>query len=130
MSKAARFVTAVVLAHLAVNIVHGSAHGHLRIALEGGDLVFVLAVIFAAPMVAMALLWSRYQRVGLMVLIVSMTGALAFGVHHHFMVDSPDLVGRQPAGLWGSVFGVTSYLLAITEAIGVVTGVYFLNRQV
>ena len=127
MTRAAAFVSAVVLAHLAVNIVHGAAHTQLQIALEGGDLVFVLGVIFAAPLVAMALVWSRYRRVGLIVLIVSMTGALAFGVHHHFIAASADLVSRQPTGLWGSTFGVTSYLLAITEAIGVATGVYFLS---
>ena len=125
MSRAATLVSAVVLAHLAVSIVHGAAHAQLQIALDRRDLVFVLGVIGAAPLLAMALQWSRYRRAGLMVLTVSMIGSLAFGVHHHFMAAGPDLVGHQPAGPWASAFGLTSYLLAITEAAGVAIGLYY-----
>ncbi|MGA2589014.1 MAG: hypothetical protein ABSH32_03790 [Bryobacteraceae bacterium] len=126
---AARYVTAIVLAHLLVNIVHGAAHQQLHIGLSLVETLFVGVVILACPLLAMVLLWTSQQRLGLILLALSMAGSLVFGLCHHFLMTGPDHVGEQAAGPWATTFAVTSYLLLLTEAIGTDAGIRFLYRK-
>jgi hypothetical protein len=130
MNRSAKYGTAIVLVHLAINVVHGAAHGALHIGLDLPGNIFVALVIVAAPLLAMALLWTSRRRVGWMLLALSMAGALFFGLYHHLMVMSPDQVGQQPPGMWGSAFAVTSYLLALTEGLGVYAGLRYARAGV
>jgi hypothetical protein len=127
MSRAARWGTLVVLGNLLVNIVHGEAHRQLEINLNPHEEMFVYSVIVVAPVVAMILMWISRRRWGPLLLTVSMAGSLLFGGFKHFVVMSSDHVSQVPAGVWGSVFVVTSYLLLVAEALGVFTGVYLLR---
>ena len=124
----AKYVTTIVLVHLLVNIAHGAAHRELMILLDPVGTLFVMVVIVAGPLVAMALAWSSRKRLGLGLLTLSMAGALVFGFYKHFVQMSSDHVGMQPPGAWSTVFAVTSYLLAITEALGTYSGVYYLTK--
>jgi hypothetical protein len=126
---AARYGTAIVLAHLLVNIVHGAAHQQLHIGLSPAETLFVMAVILVGPLAAMVLLWTSQQRLGLVMLALSMAGSLVFGLYHHFLMTGPDHVGEQAAGLWATTFAVTSYLLLLTEAIGTYVGLRFSYRE-
>ena len=45
MSRAAKYATAIVIAHLLVNIAHGVAHGELRVGLPPSGSVFVIVVV-------------------------------------------------------------------------------------
>jgi hypothetical protein len=128
MSRPATYGTAIVLAHLLINIAHGLAHGELGIGLTPLGSAFVIVVIMALPLIAMALLWTVRKRLGLILLTLSMFGALLFGLYHHFVIAGPDHVHAQPSGGWGSVFVLTSYLLLITEALGTYAGFFFLRR--
>lgn len=127
MSRAGQWGTLVVLGNLAVNIAHGEAHRSLQITLSPRDNAFVLTVILFCPVLAMVLMWFSRRRWGPMLLTLSMLGSLLFGAYKHLIAMSPDHVSHAPAGTWGTVFVVTSYLLLVFEALGFVAGVYLLR---
>lgn len=89
----------------------------------------MLTVIAIAPLVAMLLLWTRYARPGLVVLVVSMAGSLIFGVIYHFVVVSPDHVSHLPPGDAQGLFRMTAVLLMLTELFGVVVGLLGLRSN-
>jgi len=123
--RAASYGTAIVLVHLLVNLVHGAAHRELHIDLSAAEMVFVVAVILVGPLLAMALLWTAWQRLGLGLLAVTMAGSLVFGLYHHFVAMGPDHVAAQVAGFWGTAFVITACLLFLAEAVGTYIGVRF-----
>ena len=126
MNRSAGYATAVVVAHLLLNIAHGLAHRELRVGLAASGSIFVIAVVLILPLVAMGLLWSSEKRLGLILLSLSMFGSLLFGLYHHFLAMSPDHVRSQPPNPWGLAFVLTAYGLSITEAIGTYMGVHSL----
>jgi hypothetical protein len=126
VNRSAKYVTAIVVAHLLVNIAHGLAHRELRVGLDPPASIFVIAVVLILPLVAMALLWTGQKQLGLILLSLSMFGSLLFGFYHHFLVASPDHVRLQPASAWEIAFVLTAYGLLITEAIGAYVGIHFL----
>ena len=115
MNRSAKYATAIVVAHLLVNIVHGLAHRELRVGLAPLDSIFVIVVVLILPLVAMALVWAAQKRLGLILMSLSMLASLLFGLYHHFLVISPDHVHSQPASPWGIAFVLTAYGLLITE---------------
>jgi len=126
VSAAAKYTTAIVVAHLLVNIAHGLAHRELRVVLDPPASIFVIVVVLVSPLLAMALVWTTKKRLGLILLSLSMFGSFLFGLYHHFVVASQDHVRSQPPDLWGRVFVLTAYGLLVTEAIGAYTGIHFL----
>lgn len=126
MNRSAKYATAIVVAHLLVNIVHGLAHRELHVGLAPLASIFVIVVVLVFPLIATGLLWTAKKGLGLILLSLSMFGSLLFGLYHHLLVVSPDHVRSQPASAWGTTFVVTAYLLLITEAIGTYVGVHFL----
>jgi hypothetical protein len=121
--------TVVVLAHLLVSIIHGCAHDRLVVGLSPWQNVYVLTVIVIAPLVAMALIWTRYAHAGLLLLVISMAGSLIFGVVYHYIVISPDHVSHIPPGDAQGLFRTTALLLALTEAFGVAVGFWGLRKS-
>ena len=127
VDRRAAYVTAIIGVHLLVNIVHGLAHRELRVGLALPASVFVIVVVLIVPLLAMGLLWTAEKRLGLMLLSLSMSGSLLFGLYHHFLAMGPDHVNSQPWSPWGLAFGLTAYALLIIEAIGTYTGIHFLE---
>src|SRR5216683_8353073 len=127
MKRSAKYATAIVVAHLLVNIVHGLTHRELRVGLAPLASIFVTVVVLVFPLIATVLLWTSEKRLGLILLSLSMFGSLLFGLYHHFLAVSPDHVHSQPPSPWGITFVLTAYLLLITEAIGAYLGVHFLS---
>ena len=125
MNRAAGYATAIVVAHLIVNIVHGLAHRNLGVGQAPMDSIFVVVVILILPLIAMGLTWTTKARAGFMLLLLSMFGAWVFGLYHHFLADSPDHVQAQPQSPWGTAFVLTAYGLLITEALGAYVGFHF-----
>jgi hypothetical protein len=111
-----KWMAAVVLAHLLISIAHGSAHDGAHVPLSAAANLFVYVVILAGPLVGLAVSW-RAERVGSVILALTMAGALVFGFVNHFVLDSPDNVS-QVAAQWQTLFASTAVLLAITEALG------------
>jgi len=124
--------TLAVLAHLVVNILHGRAHEDLGVGLNTFQNIYVFGVILIAPLIAMLLLWTRYARTGLLLLVISMAGSLIFGVVYHYVVVSPDHVSHLPPGDAQGTFRITAVLLMLTELFGVIVGLLGLrsNREV
>jgi hypothetical protein len=58
VNRSAKYATAIVVAHLLVNIVHGLAHRELRVGLAPPASIFVIVVVLISPLIAMALLWT------------------------------------------------------------------------
>ena len=122
--------TVAVLAHLAINLLHGRAHEELRVGLSAWQSIYVVTVILIAPLIAMLLLWTSYARVGLLVLVISMAGSLIFGVIYHYVIVSPDHVSHLPPGDAQGVFRMTALLLIVTELLGLVAGLFGLRSKV
>ena len=116
MNPIAAGATVLVLAHLVIAYLHGEAHASLGVGLVAWQWAYVYGVITVAPLVAMALYWTRWRAAGALLLGVSMLGSFLFGVYHHFMAVSPDHVHHLPEGDAQGVFVATAYLLAISEA--------------
>ena len=111
------WLTAAVLAHLAVSVVHGAAHAQANVPLSLAANLFVYIVILAGPLIGLALTWPAV-RIGSWLIAVTMAGALVFGVVNHFMLSSPDHVAHVDPQ-WRPLFETTAILLAVTEALSV-----------
>lgn len=123
------WVTIAVVAHLIVVLVHGQAHTQLGVGLSDWQQLYVLAVIMLAPLLALALSFTRYAKTGLWLLLVSMLGSLIFGACYHFLIISPDHVAHLPLGEARGLFRSTALLLLITEAFGVVVAALALRTS-
>ena len=99
-------------------LAHGSGHTHLGVALSEWQSTFVTIVILISPLVAMILLWTRYQRAGLFLLAISMVGSFVFGVYYHFIAAGADNAFTLRQEPWTAVFRITAALLAVIEAAG------------
>ena len=120
--------TVSVLAHLVVSIVHGRSHESLGVGLNSWQNTYVLTVIVIAPLIAMVLIWTRYARTGLLLLVVSMAGSLIFGIVYHYVVISPDHVSHLPPGDSQGLFRTTALLLVLTELFGLGVGLWALRK--
>ena len=121
-------VTALVVIHLAATLWHGDAHTRLVIELPPVKNVFVIVVILIAPIVAAGLVWTRYLSIGVWVLVLSMLGALLFGVYHHYVAVSPDNVSHLPAGSpeFHAQFISSAAVIAFLELASVLYGAFCL----
>ena len=118
MNRYAKYGIACVLGHGLVGTVHGLAHKHMVIDLTFLQKLFILFVITLAPLLSGLLLWTRFRRVGAVLLLFSMLGSLIFGMVNHFLIASPDHVLHSPASAWRLTFQATAVLLVITECLG------------
>jgi F0F1-type ATP synthase membrane subunit a len=114
-------LTAAVLIHLAINIVHGQAHIGAAIPLPLASTLFVYVVILAGPLAGLALTWWR-PAAGAWLVAASLAGALVFGLVNHFIIAGPDRVDHVAAE-WRTQFRVSALLLLVSEAAGVAIGV-------
>jgi ABC-type xylose transport system permease subunit len=110
-----RWLTAAVLAHLAVSIAHGTAHDGAHVPLSLAANLFIYIVILAGPLAGLALTWFT-ASFGSWVVAVTMAGALVFGCVNHFVLISPDHVAHVDPQ-WRALFTTTAVLLAVTEAL-------------
>jgi hypothetical protein len=123
------WVAIAVVAHLIVNILHSQAHTSLKVGLSDWQNIYVITVILLAPLVALVLSFTRYARGALWLLLVSMLGALIFGMCYHYVIISPDHVGHLPPGDAQSLFRTTALLLALTEILGVIVAALALRKS-
>jgi energy-coupling factor transporter transmembrane protein EcfT len=124
MRKVALYGTlAAVLATLAHGL-HGISHAEHKVPLDTWQWAYVIFVVFLAPVVVAVLLWTRLRRVGAWLLLASMVGALVFGLDFHFLISGPDNVFTLNLGAEREAFSVSAVLVALTEVIGCVVGVW------
>jgi len=92
----------------------------LDVGLTSWQQFYVVVVILVSPLIALLLVWAKYSRAGLWLLLASMFGSLIFGACYHYIIVSSDHVAHLPPGEARGLFRVTALLLLITEALGVV----------
>lgn len=89
--------TMVVVGSAAVNAAHTVSHaGQHIMSLPAWQLAYIVVVIYAAPVFAAVLLWTRYCLAGAWLLVASMAGSLVFGLLYHFLLPGSDNVFTQP----------------------------------
>ena len=120
-------LVAIVIVHLIVAIVHGTAHSGADVALSQAQLFFVVVVILLGPLAGLVLTRVR-PRAGAAVITASMAGALIFGLVHHFVLPGTDNV-LEVQGTWRVVFGSTAALLAVLELGGTAAGLLTARRS-
>jgi hypothetical protein len=117
----------IILAHLAISVLHGLAHQGATVTLTTFGSVYVLVVITLAPLVAGVLLFTRWARIGALLLALSMLGSFVFGGWYHFLSATNDHVS-QVHGPWRSTFIWTAIVLAGSELLGVIIGISAFNK--
>ena len=115
------FAAALVLTHLVVANIHGWAHQGAMVSLTRLGYAYVALVVTLAPIVAAALLFTRWLKFAASLLTLSMLGSFAFGVWNHFLVSGTDNV-TAVTGPWHSAFLWTAFALAVLEFLGVIVG--------
>ena len=121
--------TAVVGVSAAVNAAHTTSHaGQHVMSLPAWQLAYIAVVIYAAPVVAAVLLWTRFRRSGAWLLATAMAGSLVFGLLYHLLVPGSDNVFTQPPGPWRAAFAVNAVLLSLPQAVGVLAGLMVARR--
>ena len=127
-----KWALVVIGIHLVAVIFHGAAHEILPVELSTGQLVFVTVVVILGPL-ASAFLIRKSARAGALLLAMTMTASLMFGLYFHFVGESADNVSHaaeMPSTAWSGVFTITAYLLAGLEALGALIAwlLYFKRR--
>jgi len=115
-------IPGIVLLHLGISTIHGLAHQGAMVALNTFGYVYVLVVITVAPLVAAGLLFSRWAKMGALLLALSMLGSFVFGVWYHFLSATSDNVVAVH-GPWSFMFLWTAIALAIIELTGALLGI-------
>jgi len=124
-----RLSVAVVTLHFLISLVHGTAHSRLHIEMNLWQSVYILLVITLLPLISGFLLWRAASQRGFLLLLTSMLGALVFGGYYHFIAVGADNVASLGSHSWALTFQVTAVLLAITEAAGVLIGLFGLLKK-
>jgi len=125
----ANLALGIIAFHLVVNLAHGAAHLHYEIPMEMWQQVFIVVVIFIAPLVAGGLLLGRKLRAGAGLLLASMAASLVFGVYFHFLLIGPDHISSVNFYGWGMLFFATAFFLAAVEAWGVTVALRLLRAS-
>jgi hypothetical protein len=114
-------LAAVVVLHLLVSLMHGSAHGTAGVGLNGPSLAFVLIIIIiAGPLFGLAWMWKN-SVAGARIIGVTMAASLLFGLVSHFIIGGPDRVDHVVAHA-RTLFEVTALMLVLSEVAGSVLG--------
>jgi hypothetical protein len=111
-----QWMATVVGVHLILSAAHGAAHTGAQVPLSAAANLFVYIVILAGPLIGLAVSW-RFERLGGLIVALTMAGSLIFGVVNHFVLESPDHVSQVATG-WRMLFGATAALLSVTELLG------------
>lgn len=124
-------ITGFVAVHLVANLWHGNLHSQLSINLSLWQTLFVLVVILVAPIVAAALVWTRFVSIGLWLFSLAMLGSLLFGVYHHYVMVSPDNINFLPGTDSAShhQFALSAGAIALLELASALYGAFCLGSR-
>jgi hypothetical protein len=110
------WLTAVVLMHLALNLIHGVAHIEAHVPLSKAAGLFVFVVILIGPLGGLALTWPA-RRIGAWIVAITMASSFVFGLVNHFVLAGQDHVAHV-APQWRPLFASSAALLAVIELVG------------
>ncbi len=115
-----RYALIVVVLHLAFLVIHAAAHVALAILPQVLDSIFIVAVMFVSPVLALALLRRRPGVAW--TLPMGFAASFAYGAMSHYVLPGPDNAFALPAGAWAAMFQATTAGLAVLEALGILAG--------
>lgn len=110
-------VTVLFGLRMAVNVVHGHAHGMLAVPLAPWQNAFVWLVIVIGPIAAMIFLWIRPSASLAWTLAGLLAAGWLFGLYFHFGPPNPDHVSSVPHLPGRQLFASTAVALAIVEPL-------------
>ncbi len=111
-----RWLTVVVLIHLAVSMIHGAAHAGAHVDLSQAGSLFVFIVILIGPLVGLGLTWPA-RRIGSWIIAITMAGSFVFGLVNHFLIIGDDHVSHVDPQ-WRTLFAASAIILAGIELLG------------
>lgn len=114
-----RLLAGIVIAHAAVNALHGLPHVSVPVPLAPWQELFIAVVILMMPIGGLVFVAEGRIRAGGLAVFLGGTGSAVFGTYFHFFSATPDNVA-QVTGPWAGVFYLTAMgisLLAVATAV-------------
>ena len=124
MERFVKFATLLAVFHFVLVGIHGTVHQIIPIPLSPLQYLFVILIITIAPITAVILVNKGSFYAGTILLFGSMLGSLLFGIYNHFIAISPDHISQIPDTNLGEIFKVTAFMLAVSEAFGVIISLW------
>ncbi|HLF19981.1 MAG TPA: hypothetical protein VI704_04250 [Bacteroidota bacterium] len=118
MKKLQDYAGAIVFAHVLLMGFDHLAHQRVDLMFALMQNVVLLSVLTVSPLVAAALLWTRFQRAGAILFLSTMAVAFAFNVYHRYLSAHPSVHSPDVAWYWETIFYVSSALILVTEILG------------
>jgi hypothetical protein len=118
MKSTAWYATFVVLAHAGVVFWHLVLVAKITPGLTVHQMLAATTAINLVPMVALALLWAHFLRVGGFLLFLPLAVGLVIGGTEHFVTPGPLNVFYMATTPWVLPFRVTAVLLLVLEVSG------------
>ena len=126
--SATLWATWLVGVHLFVSLIHGAMHVALALPATAGDTIFRVIVIGLLPVAAISLVRNA-NKMGAVLLALSMGASLVYGVVNHLFVAGPDHI-MPVTGIDGHLmFTITAGLLFILEVGGTMVGIWLWLRH-
>lgn len=116
-----RVIYVIVLVHAIVSGYHGWSHVVAMVPVNAAQNLFIVTVVFASPLLAVALLVRGRVQSGRVIFTLSMLGSLIFGIVFHFILDTADLC-TNVRGISSQMFLVSAGLLSAVEFVGFISG--------
>jgi hypothetical protein len=112
------FLTTAALANLAVVLWHLYLAVEMHPGLLGTAPVRIAILTGALTLAGVGLLWTRYPKVGSLVLLVVLALGFVMGCLEHFFVAGPYNVFDVGRGHWVLPFDITVALLVVFQVAG------------
>ncbi|MFB6075468.1 MAG: hypothetical protein ABEJ89_10690 [Haloarculaceae archaeon] len=127
MDRRVRLLALGVGVHLAAALAHGGVHGLLPVGLTDWQTATVVLALVAGPLAGLGVAVAGRLTAGASLVAASLVIALAFEALAHFVLVSPDNVGRVSAG--HGVFIWTALLSLAGDAVGLGAALRVLHTE-
>jgi len=114
MRAHAVFVTVFLIFHHVVAILHGGVHTEIPVILTSFQNLFVTIVMMLLPIMAVTLTWTRYSKIGLLLLAICMFSSLLFDIYYHYILVSPDNIAHLPIAPANVIYLDSTYISSFT----------------
>lgn len=122
MKNAKVFLSIVALANLAVTLWHLRLSEDMHPGLLGATPLHIAIQTGIATVVGVALLWTRFPKIGSLVLIAIIGIGFVIGCLEHFFITGPYDVFDAGSGPWVFPWKVTVALLVVVQLAGLAAG--------
>lgn len=123
------FLSIAALANLAVALWHLYLAAEMHPGLLGTAPMRIASLTGTLTLLGVALLWTRYPKIGSLVLIVVLALGFFMGCLEHFFVAGPYNVFDVGSGHWVLPFDITVALLVVFQVAGLSAAVRMLAAR-